>query len=153
MDEQFTIAASRCAIGASVGIAAYPDDGTDAAAVVDHADKSMYQDKTARKAAHRAQQADHLSRVSRKPAAEKPRRAPRSTNVLLRHLLQADGLVGMLAVEVDDDPGERTKDTTDPVTVGGESRRFPRHRYSDSPAASRASPLSPSALSAPFAVR
>jgi diguanylate cyclase (GGDEF)-like protein len=60
---QFTIAGSRCAIGASVGIAAYPDDGTDAAAVVDHADKGMYDDKNARKAAHRAQREGHFSRV------------------------------------------------------------------------------------------
>jgi diguanylate cyclase (GGDEF)-like protein len=51
--EQFNIAGSGCAIGASVGIAAYPDDGTDAAAVIEHADRGMYGDKNARKVARR----------------------------------------------------------------------------------------------------
>jgi diguanylate cyclase (GGDEF)-like protein len=53
LEEQFIVAGSRCAVGASVGIAAYPEDGSDAAAVVEYADKAMYDDKSARKVAPR----------------------------------------------------------------------------------------------------
>lgn len=50
LGQPFTVGNSRCVIGASVGIASYPDDATDAAALLEHADQAMYTDKRARKA-------------------------------------------------------------------------------------------------------
>jgi diguanylate cyclase (GGDEF)-like protein len=49
LSQQFVVGGAVCAMGASVGVAAYPADGGDPAAVVASADKDMYVDKRRRK--------------------------------------------------------------------------------------------------------
>jgi diguanylate cyclase (GGDEF)-like protein len=49
LNEQFVVRGAVCAVGASVGVAAYPADGDDPTAVVECADKDMYDDKRRRK--------------------------------------------------------------------------------------------------------
>ena len=40
----------QAGLGISVGVSCYPDDGSTAEALIEHADKAMYRDKRARKA-------------------------------------------------------------------------------------------------------
>jgi len=49
LNEEFVLGDALCAIGASVGVAAYPADGSDPTALVDSADRDMYDDKRRRK--------------------------------------------------------------------------------------------------------
>ena len=50
IDEPFQMASSECRIGASVGIARFPEEATDVAALLERADAAMYRDKDTRTA-------------------------------------------------------------------------------------------------------
>jgi len=52
IDEPFTVGRSTCRIGASVGIAYFPDEATDVASLLERADQAMYRDKSRRNAGH-----------------------------------------------------------------------------------------------------
>lgn len=54
IDEPFIIDGRELAVSVSMGIALFPDDGVDAAALAHHADAAMYRDKAASRPATRA---------------------------------------------------------------------------------------------------